>query len=65
MKDVIVRFAREELSRLLRPEKSPGEAFVRFIPKKPCGGQFMCMRVRLWANKLREMTKERREQLLW
>ena len=65
LKEVVVRFAREELVRLLRLEKSCGEAFVRFIPKKPCGVQYIRMRVRFWVHKLREKTAERKEQLLY
>lgn len=36
LKDVFVRFAREEFVSVLRLEKSCGEVSVMFIPKKPC-----------------------------
>ena len=59
-----VRLTREDLVRLLRPEKSCGVAFVRFIPKKPCGIQHIHMRDEFWVHKPREKTAERKEQLL-
>lgn len=64
LKGVAVRLARDELVRLLRPEKSRGEAFVMFIPKKPCRVQFICVHFGFWVHKPKEKIAVRKEQLL-